>query len=854
MDPFPGAKTRSPRERRCQRVTSGGGACAIYGSGRPSPRPSPPPPPPRAPTDCLTAPRASPSPASPASPAARGHAARRGSRSEPRSRGRQRCGPAPVTPPHTQTCHTAAARGPRGPSACHKCTGPGAPQGTRGRGAEPVGRNPGKGRTAGTVPGPPLRIPSPSPAPRSLTPRQTWGGCGPTGPPSSPAGSPGRRAPGPGSTSEAASSVTRSLSLPVAARVPGSRPVLPRGGDKGGHGLRADGNEAGRPRAPALVSGVAPCAQAGPSRWPSLETRSGRQGRRPRAGGGGARLPTGLRGVREGGAGPGGPAPAAGRGAAPDARPAQRTSAPREAETQGTPGSGIERFACHTPVGSQMSSRKKGKRKPGRPREAADLPEPEGKNLLTALPRFPTPDPGPAARAWFPRVPAAPPARAAKFDKQRLLGWGEGGAARRASRATAGSRLRPTRLSRTPPPSAASPSPSGPPSRDFPGIRAPGWRGPARGREVGAPGRAAQWGTRSARPSASDSGLSQLRGAAKCAEREESGDEAATPVRVDRKCGTPRPRASPARAPPGKAKAPSLAWGQGAIYGRRAARRPLRLPPPPPPRAPPRAPLGSPLTAIPGRGPPAARASEHRPNFADRDSRARLPCAGRRGATRKDNASCGKAAGTPTDPPPSSLAATAKVHGEALASARPAPPPRRPRAPGAKFNFAAAARGGRAAGESGRRAPPTGPRAAPRAGLPVLITRRTGDVARAPAARCQRRRRRARRCAAPRLPTFPPPALPGEPTGRAASAPVRTRRRAAFHRGRRLGQRAGAEPGWRKCPQAAPRPTRHGTPRPQLQPGLDTWGKTGSGSGLLPYSCAFVLAENLTLSPPDSHP
>eukprot|EP00070_Physeter_catodon_P030861 XP_028337755.1 collagen alpha-1(III) chain-like [Physeter catodon] len=39
-------------------------------------------------------------------------------------------------------------------------------------------------------------------------------------------------------------------------------------------------------------------------------------------------------------------------------------------------------------------------------------------------------------------------------------------------------------------------------------------------------------------------------------------------------------------------------------------------------------------------------------------------------------------------------------------------------------------------------------------------------------------------CAARRLPTFPPPALPGEPTGRAASAPVRTRR-AVFLRGRR---------------------------------------------------------------------
>lgn len=82
MDPFPGAKTRSPRERRCQRVTSGGGACAIYGSGRPSPRPSPPPPPPpRSPTDCLTAPRAGPSPASPASPAA----AERGRRPQPRT-------------------------------------------------------------------------------------------------------------------------------------------------------------------------------------------------------------------------------------------------------------------------------------------------------------------------------------------------------------------------------------------------------------------------------------------------------------------------------------------------------------------------------------------------------------------------------------------------------------------------------------------------------------------------------------------------------------------------------------------------------------------------------------------------
>lgn len=53
-------------------------------------------------------------------------------------------------------------------------------------------------------------------------------------------------------------------------------------------------------------------------------------------------------------------------------------------------------------------------------------------------------------------------------------------------------------------------------------------------------------------------------------------------------------------------------------------------------------------------------------------------------------------------------------------------------------------------------------------------------------------------CAARRPPTFPPPALPGEPTGRAASAPVRTRR-AAFHRGGR-----GAGRGREEAPAGGP--------------------------------------------------
>lgn len=48
-------------------------------------------------------------------------------------------------------------------------------------------------------------------------------------------------------------------------------------------------------------------------------------------------------------------------------------------------------------------------------------------------------------------------------------------------------------------------------------------------------------------------------------------------VQVNCKCGAPlsapasAPASSPARARPGGARLPSLAWGQGAIYGRRAA-------------------------------------------------------------------------------------------------------------------------------------------------------------------------------------------------------------------------------------------------------------------------------------------
>ncbi|XP_070325921.1 collagen alpha-1(I) chain-like [Odocoileus virginianus] len=134
MDPFPGAKTRSPRERRCQRVTSGGGACAIYGSGRPSPRPSPPPPPPpRSPTDCLTAPRAGPSPASPASPAA----AQRRRRPQPRA-----AAPRAHPPPRKFLLAQINARG-RGPPR----DGPEREAGRRrqaaGRGLE--GRAPGRG-------------------------------------------------------------------------------------------------------------------------------------------------------------------------------------------------------------------------------------------------------------------------------------------------------------------------------------------------------------------------------------------------------------------------------------------------------------------------------------------------------------------------------------------------------------------------------------------------------------------------------------------------------------------------------------------------------------------------------------
>ncbi|XP_062071141.1 collagen alpha-1(I) chain-like [Lepus europaeus] len=144
MDPFPGAKTRSPRERRCQRVTSGGGACAIYGSGRPSPRPSPPPPP-RSPTDCLTAPRAGPSPASPASPAAAapGHAPR------PRE-----VAPSPKTP--GKATNAAPAQPRRGP----ECSPQNSPhrQNTRGGGAgQQRPRRPQVARThAQSCPGLPL--------------------------------------------------------------------------------------------------------------------------------------------------------------------------------------------------------------------------------------------------------------------------------------------------------------------------------------------------------------------------------------------------------------------------------------------------------------------------------------------------------------------------------------------------------------------------------------------------------------------------------------------------------------------------------------------------------------------------
>lgn len=58
-------------------------------------------------------------------------------------------------------------------------------------------------------------------------------------------------------------------------------------------------------------------------------------------------------------------------------------------------------------------------------------------------------------------------------------------------------------------------------------------------------------------------------------------------------------------------------------------------------------------------------------------------------------------------------------------------------------------------------------------------------------------------CAARRPPTFPPPALPGEPTGRAASAPVRTRR-AAFHRGGRRRGGRGAGRGREEAPAGGP--------------------------------------------------
>lgn len=95
-------------------------------------------------------------------------------------------------------------------------------------------------------------------------------------------------------------------------------------------------------------------------------------------------------------------------------------------------------------------------------------------------------------------------------------------------------------------------------------------------------------------------------------------------------------------------------------------------------------------------------------------------------------------------------------------------------------------------------------------------------------------------CAARRLPTFPPPALPGEPTGRAASAPVRTRR-AVFHRGRwRRGGRCGCGGccgcgGWagEKVPAGARQPARRRAPGPQLHPAL-----TAGGGGLAGHPLA----------------
>jgi hypothetical protein len=115
----------------------------------------------------------------------------------------------------------------------------------------------------------------------------------------------------------------------------------------------------------------------------------------------------------------------------------------------------------------------------------------------------------------------------------------------------------------------------------------------------------------------------------------------------------------------------------------------------------------------------------------------------------------------------------------------------------------------------------------------------------------------ARRCAARRLPTFPLPTLPGEPTGRAARAPVRTRR-AAFHRGlrrrrrRRRGGRgpSGARGGARRRPRGPPAAVPRG--RPQLRPELAACGRSlGVGCGAPPLGGPFARAQAPLSSGPE---
>lgn len=115
-------------------------------------------------------------------------------------------------------------------------------------------------------------------------------------------------------------------------------------------------------------------------------------------------------------------------------------------------------------------------------------------------------------------------------------------------------------------------------------------------------------------------------------------------------------------------------------------------------------------------------------------------------------------------------------------------------------------------------------------------------------------------CAARRLPTLPPPALPGEPTGRAASAPVRTRR-AAFQRGRRRRSGRGAGRGAGRgreevpagspaarpppCPQAAAASRRRGRRRRRRwgQGRLNLWAPPGRRGAPSPGSLLQGLEE-----------